>query len=172
MEADQIGQEQEEAAAAREKLSGFHRKGTHIRHGFNGRARPLWTLFIQSSWQRGKSLRLEQFPDGGRAERDFLLLEGQADVVNRMVLFAQGDDLGKSGRLFGLSPRTGSGGGEVIGIGLAQEGVTEDPESAGGVAEGSGDFLRGTALDVECAERFVLALLWELGFEEEGARIC
>jgi len=50
--------------------------------------------------------------------------------------------------------------------------VTEDAESAGRVAEGPGDFLRGAALDIEGAESFVLALLWVFGLEEEGARVC
>jgi hypothetical protein len=118
------------------------------------------------------TLGLEQFPNGGRAEWNLLLLERQTDVVDRMVLLAQGDDQRTGGILLGLGAWTGAGGSKVGGIRLAHEGVAKDTESAGRVAEGSGDLVRGATLDVEGAESFVLALLRMLGLEEEGARVC
>jgi len=50
--------------------------------------------------------------------------------------------------------------------------VAEDAESTGRVTKGSGDLLRGAAIDIEGPESFVLALLGVLRFEEKGVRIC
>ena len=53
-------------------------------------------------------------------------------------------------------------------IGVAQKGVAEDAESAGGVAEATGDVGRGLLIDEVGTEGFVLALQGKLGRQEEA----
>jgi hypothetical protein len=55
---------------------------------------------------------------------------------------------------------------------VADKGVAEDAESAGGIAEGTGGFLGGASLDVVGAEGFVLALFGVAGLLEKGGRVC
>jgi hypothetical protein len=132
----------------------------------------LRPFLIQSARQRCKSFSLEHLSDRGRAQGELLVLEGLADFINRVVLFAQGDDERPGRRLFGLRAGTAAGEGEKRGTGIADKGMTQDAESARGIAEGAGDLQGGTSFDVIGAEGFVLALFRLLRLQEEPARFC
>ena len=89
-----------------------------------------------------------------------------------MVLFAQGDDLGASGRLFGLGSRSRTREDKKGGIRVTNEAVAEYPEGAGRIAEGACDLMRSALLDVESAQGFVLPMPGIARLEKEGSRIC
>ena len=139
----------------------------HIGHGFDGRARLLRPLLIPSARQRRKSLGLEDLSDRRWAQGEFALLEGLADFIDRMILFAQGEEEGTGGGLFGLGAGSPLGRGEERGTGLADKRMTKDAEGAGGIAEGAGDLPRGALVDVIGAKGFVLAVPGILRFQEK-----
>jgi hypothetical protein len=53
-------------------------------------------------------------------------------------------------------------------MGVAEEGVAEDPESAGGITEGVGGCVGGASFDVVGPEGFVLALFGVAGLLEKS----
>jgi hypothetical protein len=57
-------------------------------------------------------------------------------------------------------------------VGIAQETIAEDTESARRIAKGAGGLDRGEALDVIGPKSLVLTLLGMLRAEEKGWRIC
>ena len=99
------------------------------------------------------------------------LLEGLADFIDRMVLFAQLDDQVASGRFLGLGLGTVARGDKEDGSGFAAEVVAQDMEGIEGVAESAGDVFGGTAFDQESAQGLVLAVFGQAGFEEEAAEL-
>ena len=66
--------------------------------------------------------------------------------------------------------RAGAGGEEESRLRVVAEAVAQDAEGACGVAESAGDLVGGAALDEIGAQGFVLAVLGQGGFEEEGTR--
>jgi len=56
-------------------------------------------------------------------------------------------------------------------MGVAEEGVAEDPESAGGITEGAGGFVGGASFDVVGPEGFVLTLFGVAGLPKKGGRV-
>ncbi|OLE74517.1 hypothetical protein AUG19_08450 [archaeon 13_1_20CM_2_54_9] len=89
-----------------------------------------------------------------------------------MILFAQEDDQGTSGGLFGLRSRPWTGGDKERGTGIAEKGMTEDAEGTCGVAEVAGDLLGRTGFDKASAQSLILALFRVAGFEKEAVRFC
>jgi len=93
--------------------------------------------------------------------------EDAFDVIDRMILFAQGDNQRASRVGLGLVLRAGLALAEEIKM-LAAELATEDPEGAWAITEAMGHFVRREPLHKEGAESFVLAVGGRLGFEEES----
>ena len=93
--------------------------------------------------------------------------EGAFDVIDRMILFAQGDNQRASRVGFGLTLGTGLALAEEIKV-LASELAAQDAESSWGIAEPTGHLLGREPLGKIGAEGFVLAVGGRLRFEEES----
>ena len=128
-------------------------------------------FLIQAPGQCSKTLGPEDFPHRGRAEGAVALLEGLADFIDRVVLFAQLDDQVAGGRFLGLGLRAVARGHKEDRVGLAAEVVAQDVKGVERVAEGAGDLFGGAALDQESAQGLVLAVFGQAGFEEEAAEL-
>ena len=102
MKANEFGKKQEETAASGKEPSGSQREAAHIGHRLRRGPRLLRPLLIPAARQGRKSLGLEDLSDGRWAQREFALLEGLADFIDRMILFAQGDGERTGGGLFWL----------------------------------------------------------------------
>lgn len=170
-QARQLGQEKKEPAAGGEKLARGQREGPHIGHRLHAGARLLRPLLIPAPGQGGKALGAEDFPHRRRTQRTVLLLEHLADFIDRMVLFAPLDNEIARRRFFRLSARSRAGAQEEGRMGVVAKVEAQDPESARGIAEGAGDFLRSLAFDEIGAEGLVLALFGQSRFEEEALRL-
>ena len=94
-----------------------------------------------------------------------------ADVVDREVLFAQGDDAVAYG--IGLGSGLGSFGRleEEVASGILAELVDEDSEAPWGVTEAMSGLGAGEAIDEEGAEGFVLTVGSVGGLEEEAGEV-
>ena len=57
-------------------------------------------------------------------------------------------------------------------MGVADKGVAEDAETAGGITKGAGGLLGGASLEVVGAEGFVLPLFGVARLAEKGGRVC
>ena len=133
-----------------------------------GRRRPF---LVQAPGQGGKALGPEDFPHRGRAEGTVALLEGLADFIDRMVLFAELDDQVAGGRFLGLGLGAVARGDKEDRLGLPAEVVAQDVKGIERVAEGAGDVFGGAALDQVSAQGLVLAVFGQAGFEEEAAEL-
>ena len=126
-------------------------------------------LPIQTSGQGSETLGLEDFPHSGRAQGTAALLEQLADLINRVVLFAQLHDELAGGRLLGLGLRAVARGDEKDWIGLAAEVVAEDVKGVERVAKGAGDVLGRAPLNQISTQGLVLAVFRQAGFKKEAA---
>ena len=111
----------------------------------------------------------QDFPYGGRTERAPLLLQGVADLVDRVILLAQAHDESASGGLLGLGARSRACGNKEVGIGIAAEVMAKNLEGTGGVVEGVSHFGGGEFIDEIGTQCLVHTLLGVGGFEEESA---
>ena len=66
VQANEIRQEEEEAATPRGEPARRQREGAHIRHRFDERPRPVRAFLVQAARQCREALRLEHLPDTGR----------------------------------------------------------------------------------------------------------
>ena len=171
IQADQVGDEQEEAAEAGGELAWRGRSCGNRRRPRRW-AEPGGPLLVEASGQAGEAFVLQDLADGGGAERRSLLLERTADVVDRVVALAQGDDLRPAAALVGLRLGALAGGGEEVGQAAVSELVAEDMEGAGRVAEAAGGFGGRQLVDEEGAQGFVLALAGRAGLGEEAAGVA
>ena len=171
-QADHVGNEQEEAAEAGGELAWLQGEAATIGDGFDGGPNLVWPLVITASRQAGEAFVLQDLADSGGAERRSLLLERTADVVDRVVALAQGNDLGPAAALVGLRLGALAGGGEEVGQAAVSELVTEDMDGTGRVAEAAGDFGGRQLVDEEGAQGFVLTLAGRAGLGEEAAGVA
>ena len=106
IEADEIGNEQEEAADLSGEVTRGEREGAHIGDGFGGRADGGGPLFVEATRQWSEALGLEHFADCSGAERRAGLLERGTDLVDRVVALSEGYDLSLGAALVGLAAGT------------------------------------------------------------------
>jgi len=97
------------------------------------------------------------------------LLEGLANFIDRMVLFAELDNQVAGGRFLGLGLRAMAWGYKKDRVWLPAEVVAQDVKRIERVAEGAGDVFGGPPLDQISAQGLVLAVFGQAGFEEEAA---
>jgi hypothetical protein len=97
--------------------------------------------------------------------------EHPLDVVDRVVLFAQGNNQRAGGIGFGLGLRTGPALTKEV-KGLVAKLGAEDAESPWGVAEAPCHLLRGELFDEIGSKRFILALGSRSGCQEEVSLFC
>jgi hypothetical protein len=96
-----------------------------------------------------------------------LLRQGVVDVVDRQVLFAQGDDPGAGRILLGLGPRPARGVREEVAESSVAEGVAQHPERPRSVAEAPGRLRRRPPFGEIGPQGFVLPVPWLLRLHEK-----
>jgi hypothetical protein len=138
VETDQIGDKEEEPADTCGKFTGAERKAAHIGHRLGRRTKAGGALVVEATGQRSEALLGQDLAHRGGAERDTLLLERLTDLIDRIIAFAQRDDLLVGAGLLRLGLGTGACGGEEFGQLIAAKGMTEHAEGAWGVAEAAG----------------------------------
>ncbi len=92
MESNEVWEEKKETTTLSGKASGSPGKRADVGDRLDGRARLLRTFLIAAARQRRKSLGLEDFAHGRGAEWELPLLEELADLVDGVILLAEGDD--------------------------------------------------------------------------------
>ena len=126
----------------------------------------LGTLVVGTPGQPTEAFGAQDLPDGGVGKGGTLFFENPFNVVDRVILFAQGDDELAGGILFGLRLGARSELAEEVGLGLAEV-VAKNAEGAWGIAEVFGDQRGREAFDEVGAKGLVLALSGGSGFEEK-----
>jgi hypothetical protein len=101
---------------------------------------------------------LEEDGHGGWAEGLSLVMKDLADIVDREVLLAEGDDPKTEAVFFGCVVRVFGEREEERSLRIVAELVDENPEAAGGVAKTGGGFGGGESLDSEGAKSFILTM--------------
>jgi hypothetical protein len=134
------------------------------------RAGPVRPFIVRPSGKPEESFLAQDFPDSRNAEpirpRPF---EFVPNVVNRVVLLAQGDDLISDRVLVRLRLRSPRHGPEEVPIDLTvPEPVAEDAKRAGLVAKGAGRLGAAEALDVKSPQGLVLTVAGVTGFQEKA----
>ena len=128
------------------------------------------SFLVRTAGQAGEALLTQDFPDGGIAQGSAVGFEGAFDVIDRMVLLAQGNDQRLGGVGLGLRFRARLAWAKEVER-LAAELAAQDAEGPGGVAEAAGDLPGGELFDEKGPQGFVLAVRGGLGFQEEPAFI-
>jgi len=169
LQTHQVGDEQEQPAAASGEGARGQGKQSDIGHRLNRGAGLLRPLFIQPPRQRSEPFGFEDFPHAGRTQWALAILESLANLVNGVVLLAQLDDQVASRGLLGLGLRAVPRREKKGGVGFSAKMVTKDVEGIEGVAEGAGHLFSETALEQVSAQGLVLAVFRQAGFEEEAA---
>ena len=167
----QRGEEQEQAPKAGAELAGTQIQGGDVGHGGGIGASAGRPFLVLASGQPGKALVLEDERDRHRTQGFHFPGESLADVVDRQILLAQGDDL--------LPEPLGFGGGfgalgrreEELAVGVLAELMDQDAEASGGVTTTAGGFGRGQSLDEEGAQGFVLAVGGVLRLEKRAGEV-
>ena len=95
-----------------------------------------------------------------------------ADVVDREVLLAQGDDPIAEGIGFGRGLWPFGRGEEEVASGILAKLVDKDAEASWGIAEAASGLVTGQSLDEVGAEGLVLAMGGVGGFEEDPGEVC
>ena len=164
-------QEEEQAAEFGPERRGLKVELPDIGDIGRGRPRAGWTFVVGPAWQASESFVLEDLCDGDRTEGVSLVGQIAADVVDREVLFAQGDDAIAEG--IGLGCGLGSLGRceEEVASGILAELMDEDAEAARGVTEAASGLGAGKAIDEEGAEGLVLTVGGVGGLEEDPGEV-
>ena len=169
LQTHQVGDEQEQPAAASGEGARGQGKQSDIGYRLNRGAGLLGPFFIEPPRQRSEPLGFEDFPHAGRAQWALAILKNLADLIDGVVLLAQLDDQVASRRLLGLGLRAVPRGEKKGGVGFPTKMVTKDVEGVERVAEGAGNVLGETALDQVSTQGLVLAVFRQARFEEEAA---
>lgn len=106
IDANEVGDEQEQAPNARRKLARGKRKLARIGDSLDGWADACGPLVIATARKAGKSLCRQHLADGGGTQRRSLCLEFLADLVDRVIALTQLHDLLDRRAFLGL--RTGA----------------------------------------------------------------
>lgn len=120
----------------------------------------LRSFVIEPAWQACEAFLAEQQGQGGDADVVSRGCQLTLDVVDREILFAQGDDPfadAIAGRCGAWTAWRGRGEGLTLG-GVVSELMTQDTEGDWGIAEGPCDFGGRKLADEVVPEGFVLAL--------------
>ena len=143
-ETDEVGHEEKETAALGRELAFLKREPTDIGHRLDRGAGVLGALLVEASRQRGKAFLAQDVARGRGGHLLTALGEGPADVMDRVVLLAQGDDLLAHGIVVPHARGSADGGGleELARMGIMAETGAEHAEGAWRVAEGAGRLLR------------------------------
>ncbi|PYT85157.1 MAG: hypothetical protein DMG40_00275 [Acidobacteria bacterium] len=169
LQTHQVGDEQEQPAAASGEGAWGQGKQFDIGHRLNRGAGLLGPFFIEPPRQGSEPFGLEDFPHAGRTQWGVAILQNLADLIDGVVLLAQLDDQVAGRRLLGLGLRAVPRREKKGGVGFSAKVVTEDVEGIRSVAKGASNVLGETALDQVSAQGLVLTVLRQTGLEEEAA---
>jgi hypothetical protein len=149
-------QEQEQPAEAGPQVPGGQVELPDV--GDVGRGGPgtEGPFVVTAAGQSGEPLILEDLGDGARAEGMSFVVQDAADVVDREVLLAEGDDPVAEGVGLGRGLRSPGRGDEEDAVRVAAEMVDEDAEASGRVAGASRRLGPREALDEVGPEGLVL----------------
>src|SRR5947207_14558194 len=170
LQTHQVGDEQEQPAAASGEGAPGQEKQSDVGHRLNDGAGLQWSFFVQPPRQWSKPFGFEDFPHSGRTQWALAILKNLTDLINGVVLLTQLDDQVASRGLLGLGLRAVPRREKTGGMSLSAKMVTKDVEGVEGVAEGAGDVFGETALDQISAHGLVLAVFRQAGFQEEAAK--
>jgi hypothetical protein len=132
-----------------------------------GRPRTCWTLVIGPAWQASESFILEDLGDGDRTEAVALVGQITADIVDREVLFAEGDDKIAQGIGFGCGLGSLGRCEEEWAVGILTELMDQDAKVARGVTETASHLDAGNTSDEERAKGLVLTVGGVSGLDED-----
>src|ERR1019366_4287350 len=152
--ANQQGQKNKQASKLGLKAARLEEELAPVGHGGRIGLENIGPFVITAAGQTGKTLIVQDLPDGGTAQ-------------GRQILFAHGEDKFTGRVLFGLGVGAGLEIVEELAFGSAEV-VGQDAEGTGRVAKAHGDLVSGGAVDEVGAEGFILALGGGSGFEEEA----
>jgi hypothetical protein len=149
-------------------------EAAHVGNGLDCRADPVGPLLVKASRQRSEPLLPKDVTSRGRGNLQLLLGESVADVLDRVVDLAKGDDLLAHRVVRAHARRTTHGVGqeELAGPRVAAKLVAQHAERTGRVAERPGCLSRRAALQEEGAQRLVLALASGARLPEEVGGRC
>src|SRR5271167_1794193 len=102
IEPDEVGHKQEEAPAVCGEAAWREGELADVGDGLDGGPRLLHSFLVKTPGQGGEAFLLEHLAHRGGAETQSLVPEDLADLVDGVVLFAQGEDAVVGGRLLGL----------------------------------------------------------------------
>ena len=95
-----------------------------------------------------------------------------ADVVDREVLLAKGNDPIAEGIGFGCAEGPFGRGAEEVASGILAKLMDEDAEASRGIAEAASGLVAGQSVDEIGTECLVLAMGGVGGFEEDPGEVC
>ena len=139
-----------------------------IRRGW---PRSGWALIVSSARQPREPFVLENLCNGDRTEGMSFVGQIAADVVDREILFAQGDDAVAYGIGLGSGLGSFSRLEEEVASGVPAELVDEDSEAPWGVTEAMSGLGAGETIDKEGTESFVLTVRGVSRLEEKGREV-
>ena len=159
VQADEQRQEQEQAAGMGREAALGEREQAHVGDGIRGGPRAIRALVVGAPRQSRKALRAQHLLDG-RGTEPLLprVLELVADVVDRQVALAQGDDARPDRVLPWLHLGAVRDVSEEVAVHPMPEPPAEHAERPGLVAEEGRGLGGGDGLSKEGAQRLVLAL--------------
>ena len=167
----QHGQEQEQAAELGPEGAWAEVELPDIRDVGRRRVRAGWAFLVGPARQPCEPFLLEDVSDGDRTEGVSLVGQGAANVIDREVLLAEGDDAVAEGIGLGCGVRSLGGGEEEVAVRILPELMDQDAKAAGGVTESAGDFGAGEAIDEEGAEGLVSAVGGVGRLEEDSGEV-
>ncbi len=168
VEANEIGDEQEESAAPGREGSRGQLEGPSISNWLHGRSGRVGAFLLKTPRKRGESFHLEHFAHCSGTERASPLLQSRADLINGVVPFAEIDNEIASSRLLRLRAWTVARGNKEDRFWVATEVVAENVERSDRIAECLCDIMGGTTFDIVGPQRLVHALLGVAMFEEKA----
>ena len=137
-------QEEEQAAELGAERRGAEVELPDIGDIGNGGPRTDGTFVIGPAWQASEAFLLEDMRDGDRAERVALVGQVAADIVDRQVLLAEGDDPIAEGIGFGRGLWPFGRSEEEVTSGILAELMDEDTEAPRRIAEAASGLALGS----------------------------
>jgi hypothetical protein len=135
------------------------------------RPRSGWALIVSPARQPREPFVLENLCNGDRTEGVSFVCQIAADVVDREILFAQGDDAVAYGIGLGSGLRPFSRPEEEVAAGILTELMDEDSEAPWRITEAMSGLGAGEAIDEKGAKGFVLTVGRVGGVEEEAREV-
>ena len=169
---DEVRQEKKQAAELGLKVPAGKIQVPHVCNGSNLRPNARRPFVIASPGQAGKALFLEDHGHRRRTQFVSLIAQEPADIIDREVLLAQGNDFVPKPICFGSTLGSFGGRGKEVSMGVLAKLMTKDPEASLCIPKASSHLGRGDAFDEIGSQRLVLPVSGIGGFEEDPGEVC